>query len=149
MTKKNTSKFSSCFSFILNNFLLNQYSKLTVVNFQITTHSKLLATTDIEILCRFIPIQRQNVTLLTLQSLNSEHQFSSKIGYELLLKIDLFLNKGDNNFEFGLFKYMLHNSTLYIDLVPLLIKIFECVKHGITFKFIIATRKCSFLVIFF
>ncbi|XP_063404431.1 E3 ubiquitin-protein ligase rnf213-alpha-like [Mytilus trossulus] len=46
---------------------------------QITTNSKLMSTADIEILCRFIPIQKQNVTLLTLQSFDTEQQFNRKI----------------------------------------------------------------------
>ncbi|CAC5418278.1 RNF213 [Mytilus coruscus] len=48
---------------------------------QITTNSKLMSTADIEILCRFIPIQKQNVTLLTLQSFDTEQQFNRKIKY--------------------------------------------------------------------
>jgi len=49
--------------------------------FQITTNSKLLSTADIDDLCKCIPIQRQNVTLLTLQSFDTEQQFSRKIRY--------------------------------------------------------------------
>jgi hypothetical protein len=48
---------------------------------QITTNSKLLSTADIDDLCKCIPIQRQNVTLLTLQSFDTEQQFSRKIRY--------------------------------------------------------------------
>ncbi|XP_063403574.1 E3 ubiquitin-protein ligase rnf213-alpha-like [Mytilus trossulus] len=48
---------------------------------QITTNSKLMSTADLEILCRFIPIQKQNVTLLTLQSFDTEQQFNRKIKY--------------------------------------------------------------------
>lgn len=49
--------------------------------FQITTNSKLMSTADIEIMCRIIPIQKQNVTLLTLQSFDTEQQFSRKIKF--------------------------------------------------------------------
>ncbi|XP_071137099.1 E3 ubiquitin-protein ligase rnf213-alpha-like [Mytilus edulis] len=49
------------------------------IHVQITTNSKLLATADIEVLCRFIPILKQNITLLTLQSFDTEQQFSRKI----------------------------------------------------------------------
>ncbi|XP_071137105.1 E3 ubiquitin-protein ligase rnf213-alpha-like [Mytilus edulis] len=50
---------------------------------QVTTHSKLLSTPDLEDLCQVLPIQRQNMTLLTLQSFDTEQQFCRQIRFSL------------------------------------------------------------------
>ncbi|XP_076109129.1 E3 ubiquitin-protein ligase rnf213-alpha-like [Mytilus galloprovincialis] len=54
---------------------------------QVTTHSKLLSTPDLEDLCQVLPIQRQNMTLLTLQSFDTEQQFCRQIRFSLEKKM--------------------------------------------------------------
>ncbi|CAG2226879.1 RNF213 [Mytilus edulis] len=50
---------------------------------EITTHSKLLSTPDLEDLSAALHIQRQNMTLLTLQSFDTEQQFCRQIRFIL------------------------------------------------------------------
>ncbi|CAG2239382.1 RNF213 [Mytilus edulis] len=48
---------------------------------------KLLSTPDLEDLCKVLPIQRQNMTLLTLQSFDTEQQFCRQIRFSLEKKM--------------------------------------------------------------
>ncbi|CAC5422253.1 RNF213 [Mytilus coruscus] len=50
---------------------------------QVTTHSKLLSTPDLEDYSVVLHIQRQNMTLLTLQSFDTEQQFCRQIRFIL------------------------------------------------------------------
>ncbi|CAC5391522.1 RNF213 [Mytilus coruscus] len=46
---------------------------------QITTNSRIFAASEVEELCEFLPLRRENVTVLTLQQFHTEQQFSRKI----------------------------------------------------------------------
>ncbi|VDI38612.1 Hypothetical predicted protein [Mytilus galloprovincialis] len=46
---------------------------------QITTNSRIFAASEVEELCEFLPLRKENVTVLTLQQFHTEQQFSRKI----------------------------------------------------------------------
>lgn len=48
---------------------------------QITTNSRILSSGELDDLCKEIPIQKENIHLLTLQSFHTEQQFSRQVRY--------------------------------------------------------------------